>query len=136
MEVSADLCGPFPTGEYILVVLDAYSRHPEIEIVKTINTATITFALERIFATHGILEEIKTDNGAPFQGKEFAEFSKEKGVTPLWPEASGQVQNIVKNIGKVVKTAHTVYQEKIGENSCTYSCRITGQHRIQVRRNP
>ena len=49
VEVSADTCGPFPTREYVLVVLDAYSRYPEIEIVKTINTAT--FALERIFAT-------------------------------------------------------------------------------------
>ncbi len=111
VEVSADICGPFPTGEYVLVALDAYSRYPEIEIVKTINTATITFALERIFATHGIPEEIKTDNGAPFQGKEFAEFSKEKGffhrrVTPLWPEANGQVENFMKNIGKVAKTAH------------------------------
>ncbi len=111
LEVSADICGPFPTGEYVLVVLDAYSRYPEIEIVKTINTATITFALERIFATHGIPEEIKTDNGTPFQGKEFAEFLKEKGffhrrVTPLWPEANGQVENFMKNIGKVAKTAH------------------------------
>ena len=111
VEVSADICGPFPTGEYVLVVLDAYSRYPEIEIVKKINTATITFALERIFATHGIPEEIKTDNSAPFQGKEFAEFSKEKGffhrgVTPLWPEANGQVENFMKNIGKVAKTAH------------------------------
>ena len=25
--------GPFPTGEYLLVVIDAYSRFPEVEIV-------------------------------------------------------------------------------------------------------
>ena len=66
LQVSADICGPFPTGEYVLVVLDAYSRYPEIEIVRTTNTATITLALERIFATHGIPEIVKTDNGAPF----------------------------------------------------------------------
>ena len=28
-----DYCGPFPTGEYILVVKDAYTRYPEIAIV-------------------------------------------------------------------------------------------------------
>jgi transposase InsO family protein len=77
VDVSADICGPFPAGEYVLVALDAYSRYPEVEIVSTINTAAITLALERIFATHGIPEDIKTDNGALFQGKEFAEFSKE-----------------------------------------------------------
>ena len=27
-EVSIDLCGPFKTGEYILVVIDDYSRYP------------------------------------------------------------------------------------------------------------
>ena len=27
--LNADFCGPFPTGEYVLVVIDAYSRYPE-----------------------------------------------------------------------------------------------------------
>ena len=89
LKISADICGLFPTGEYVLVVLDAYSRYPEIEIVKTTNTATITLALERIFTTHGISEVVKTDNGAPFQGKRFAAFAQGKGffhqrVTPLY----------------------------------------------------
>ena len=109
LKVSADICGPFPTGEYVLVVLDAYSRYPEIEIVKTTNTATITLALERIFTSHGISEVVKTDNGAPFQGKRFAAFAQGKeffhhNVTPLWPEANGQVENFMKIIGKVAKT--------------------------------
>ena len=45
LKVSADICGPFPTGKYVLVVLDAYSHHPEIEVIRTTNTATITLAL-------------------------------------------------------------------------------------------
>lgn len=31
--MNVDLCGPFPTGEYLFLVIDAYSRFPEVEIV-------------------------------------------------------------------------------------------------------
>ena len=31
--VNIDFCGPFPTGEYLLVLIDAYSRFPEVDIV-------------------------------------------------------------------------------------------------------
>ena len=33
-EVSIDFCEPFKTGECILVIIDDYSRYPEIEILK------------------------------------------------------------------------------------------------------
>ena len=49
--VHIDYCGPFPTGEYLLVVIDAYSRFPEVEIV---NSTATKGTLDRIFATHGI----------------------------------------------------------------------------------
>ena len=31
--VNIDFCRPFPTGEYLLVVIDAYSRFPEVAMV-------------------------------------------------------------------------------------------------------
>ena len=33
--VHMDYCGPFPMGEYLLVLIDAYSRFPEVEIVNS-----------------------------------------------------------------------------------------------------
>ena len=33
LQASADFCGPFPTGEMVLVTLDVYSKYPEVEIV-------------------------------------------------------------------------------------------------------
>ena len=112
VQVSADLCGPFPTGELVLVVLDAYSRYPEIEIVKSTSAESIILAFERIFSIHGIPEEVKTDNGTPFQSQAFEKFSKEKGfshrkITPVWPEANGQIENFMKKIGKVAKISQS-----------------------------
>lgn len=81
LQASADFCGPFSTGETILVVLDAYSKYPEVAIVPSTAVKDTIPALEHIFATHGIPEVLKTDNGPPFQGHAFQSFAKEKGFT-------------------------------------------------------
>ena len=113
LQTSADFCGPFPTGETVLVVLDAYSKYPGVEIVPSTAAKDTIPALERIFATHGIPEVLKTDNGLPFEGHAFQSFAKEKRftqyqkITPLWPEANGHVEAFMKSLGKVARTAHS-----------------------------
>ena len=72
--VNIDFCGPFPSGEYLLVVIDAYSRFPEVEIVKSTSAKSTIPKLEQIFARHGIPHILKSDNGPPFPGHEFCQF--------------------------------------------------------------
>ena len=112
VQASADFCGPFPTGETVLVVIDAYSKNPEVEIIKSTAAKEVLPAMERIFATHGIPETLKSDNGSPFHGQAFRSFAEEKGfkhqkTTPLWPEANGHAEGLMKNIDKVARTAHS-----------------------------
>ncbi len=102
--MSTDLCGVFPTGELVLVVLNTYSHYPAMEIVKSTSAEAIVSAFERIFSIHGIPEEVKMDNGTLFQSKVFAKFLEEKGfiyrkITPVWPEANGHVEDYMRNIG-------------------------------------
>ena len=52
--VHTEFCGPFSTGGYLLVVIDAYSRFPEVNIVRSTSPAAIIPKLDQIFATHGI----------------------------------------------------------------------------------
>ncbi len=93
--VNIDFCGPFPTGEYLMVVIDAYSRFPEVEIVhSTAGKGTIS-KLDRIFSTHGIPKVLKSDNGPPFFSEEFKQYTQEKGIkhrksTPLWPQGNAE----------------------------------------------
>ena len=37
----ADLYGPFPTGEYIFTVIDAYSRYPEAVLLKDTSSESL-----------------------------------------------------------------------------------------------
>ncbi|CAB4027077.1 Retrovirus-related Pol poly from transposon, partial [Paramuricea clavata] len=60
-----DFCGPFPTGETLFVVIDSYSKFPEVEIMKSATASAVT-EQDRIFAVHGFPTEIYSDNGPPF----------------------------------------------------------------------
>ena len=66
--------------------------------------------LDRIMATHGIPEEIPTDNGSPYFGSETANYAKRMGfrhhqVTPLDHKSNGFAENFVKRMCKLVHTS-------------------------------
>ena len=67
--VHVDFYGPLPTGQYLLVIVDRYSRFPEVEIVHSTRASTVILKLDKIFAVHGIPTLLKSDNGPPFNGE-------------------------------------------------------------------
>ena len=101
---------PFPTGELLLVAIDAYSRFPEVEILTSTSTSATIPRLHRIFATRGIPRVIRFDNGPPFHSSDFTKFLQEHGIThipitPLWPRTNGQVENFLKPIKEAIQAA-------------------------------
>ena len=97
------------TGQYLLVVIDTYSKFPQVEIVNSTEAKTCIPKLVTIFARYGIPSKIKTDNGPPFNGKEFETYTKSLGIewktiTPLWPQGNAVVERFMKPIGKLLKT--------------------------------
>ncbi|XP_057312279.1 uncharacterized protein K02A2.6-like [Hydractinia symbiolongicarpus] len=87
--LGCDLCGPFPTGENLLVCIDYFSRFPE-----------------PIRAP----EELVSDNGPQFVSNTFKELMNEfnihhRRVTPYHPQAKGEVERFNRNLKKVVQTA-------------------------------
>ena len=111
-EVSIDFCGPFPTGEYLLVVVDDFSRYPEVEIVHSTSASATIPRLDAIFARHGIPKTARTDNGPPFNGELFDRWCRTIGmehrkITPLWPKANGEAERFMRTIEKATRTAMT-----------------------------
>lgn len=98
-----------PTNEEVFVVIDDYSRYPEVHHVTSTSARSTMTCLERIFAQHGIPEVIRADNGPPFNSSEFAMYMKKMGihlrkVTPVWAPANGEVERIMQPITKMVQT--------------------------------
>ena len=111
--LAADLFGPLPTGERVLVLKCLRSKWPELKVFlrnQSTNAESVISAMEAIFTIHGIPEEIMTDNGPPFNSNAFSAFAKKSGfhhrkITPLWPQANGQAENFMKSLGKTIRTA-------------------------------
>ena len=116
-----DLCSPFPSGESVLVVIDAYSRFPEVDILKSTTAPSIINKLDRIFSTHGFRDSVTSDNGPKFACHEMADYFSQRGikhhhVTPLWPQANGLVKSFMKPLNKAIRTAHAqgqVWQKEL-----------------------
>ena len=109
--VHMDFCGPFLTEEYVLVVIDAYSRFPEVDVVSSTAAKGTISKLERIFSTHGIPRVVRTDNGPPFTSHEFKAFMDEWGInhqqiTPLLPQANSEAENFMKPLTKSIRAAN------------------------------
>ena len=115
-------------GEYLLVATDEASWYPEVEVIKSTAAKEVKPTLEKLFPANGIPEEIKSDNGPPFNGAEFHRFNEEKGfihrrVTPLWPESNGQAENLVKTMNKSTVASHLD-----GKDWCTEINVLLGQY--------
>ena len=109
--VDMDFWGPLPSGEYLLVIIDEYSRYPEVEFVRSTSAQAVIPHLDRIFSTHGFPEMAKTDGGPPFNGHDYHQYMQWAGihsvvVSPEDPEANGLAENFMKTMNKVWHIAH------------------------------
>ena len=116
-----DFYGPLPSGEHLLVVIDRYSRYPEVEIVRSTKASSVIPKLDKMFATHGIPDTITSDNGPPFNGSDYERYLTTLGInkqsfTPRWPQGNVEVERFNQPLGKALKTATSegkVWQQEI-----------------------
>ena len=87
--VDMDFWGPLPSGEYLLVIIDEYSRYPEVEFVRSTSAQAVIPHLDRIFSTHGFPEMAKTDGGPPFNGHGLSSIHAMGGHTQRCSEPRG-----------------------------------------------
>ena len=79
--VSADLFGPLSSGQHLLVVIDDYSRFPEVEVVNSTSTEAVIPHLDNIISRHQVPAKIRTDNGPPFNSESFFKICTAHGNT-------------------------------------------------------
>ena len=105
----ADFKGPIGSKYYLHVIIDQYSKYPEVDIVKSTSFSSLEPCLDRILASHGIPEKLTTDNGSPYFSHEMSEYAKLHGikhepVSPEDPQCNGFAENFVKLLRKFVHT--------------------------------
>ena len=109
--LAVDFLGPLPSGHYIMSVVDECSKYPEIKTLKSTEGWLVCDSLEKIFSVDGIPAIVTTDNGPPFNGKQFSKFAtymgfKHRKITPYWPRANGMVERFNQPLMKAIRATH------------------------------
>lgn len=97
-----DFAGPFQ-GKEFLILIDAYSKWPEIKIMNSTNSSAIINVLRDIFATHGLPDILVTDNGTNLKSQEMENFLTRNGIRhiltpPYHPSSNGQIEREVETV--------------------------------------
>lgn len=94
-----DFAGPIDEFWYFVIV-DAYSKWPEVFKTRTTSAAKTVEMLEETFARHGLCNTIVSDNGPQFTSQAFAKFCEINGIkhirtAPYHPQSNGQAEKFV-----------------------------------------
>ena len=96
-------------GKDYLVVVDYYSKYPELSLLVDKTASTIISHTKSVCARHGIPQEIVSDN-MPFASYQFKSFAEEWGITvttssPGFPQSNGQAERFVQTLKRMLKKA-------------------------------
>lgn len=125
--IHVDYAGPFKE-KYFLIIVDAYSKYPEVHITNNIDTRTTIHRLRETFARFGIPVTLVSDNGTCFTSREFKEFLSRNGIkhkliAPYHPATNGQAERYVQIVKQGLRTM-------TGEGDLpTNLCRLLMQYR-------
>ena len=77
-----------------LIVMNAHSKWPEVVPRTTTSTTRIIEELIKLFATHGLTEQLVSDNSPQFTADEFRIFMRSNGIkhirsVPYHPATNG-----------------------------------------------
>lgn len=96
-----------------LVTVDYYSRFLRVTEMKGTNASKTIEALETIFLEQTYPETIRSDNGPPFSGDEFANYCASKNIRhirtiPYWPQMNGLVERQNQGILRTLRIAKAI----------------------------
>ncbi|XP_062537823.1 uncharacterized protein K02A2.6-like [Armigeres subalbatus] len=97
--VHVDYAGPLD-GDYFLLVVDSYSKWPEVVQTSRITAPATIRILRSLFARLGMPETLVSDNGTQFTSAEFAKFCSTNGIhhittAPFHSQSNGKVERFV-----------------------------------------
>nr|XP_050025116.1 uncharacterized protein K02A2.6-like [Dermacentor andersoni] len=101
-------------GQTFILVVDYYSRFPEVVTVRSTTAQAFIDALKSIYARNVIPQEVRSDNGPPFSSQEFAAFAASYGFnhrtsSPHYAQSNGEAERMVRTIKDLFRKSKDPY---------------------------
>ena len=109
----------YSDGKLYILICDYFSKFPFLFQTRTTAWTSLKAHLTELFAIEGTPDEIMTDNGPPFNGKEFSEFLSGLGIrhstsSPNYPQSNGFIERQVQTVKRLMSQGHSYRKELSG----------------------
>ena len=100
-------------GKYFLIVVDAFAKWLEVELVKSTSIGETVPILCRLFATHGVFDAIVSDSGSCFTSRVFKKFATANVIKHITsavyhPSSNGIAERVVRALKEYLRKASTL----------------------------
>ena len=114
--IHVDYAGPLD-GVYYLIIVDSFTKWPEVFKCKNPTTEFTIKILHELFARFGVVDCLVSDNGTQFTSGDFKEFMDTFQVnnitTPTYhPRSNGQAERFVDTLKRALKKAKDTPSDK------------------------
>ena len=101
-------------GSTYLLLVDYFSRYSEVVRLQSLTADTVIKAAKSVFSSHGIPEELRTDNSPQFDADSFKEFAstyqfKHTTSSPYYPQGNAFAKRTVKTVKSLMKKSDDTY---------------------------
>lgn len=105
--VYIDFAGPF-LGYTFLILVDAFTKWPEVHLMRHITAKETIEKCREIFTTFGLPRVLVSDNGRTFISSDFQKFLKENGIihkrtAPYNPSTNGLAERFVQTLKQALR---------------------------------
>ena len=103
-------------GRPHLIVVDYYSRYPEVAELQNTRAATVISKMKSFFSHHGIPTEVVSDSGTQYTAEEFQSFAKTYGfihtiISPRYPQSGGLHEKTVQTVKNMLLKCNETKQD-------------------------
>lgn len=104
--ISTDILGPIDSN-YVLTILDNYSRHLELYRLKRIDARSVAECLMKYITSYGVPQSIFSDNGGPYISNAFKILNEQLGIRLIHiPSLTPHMNGMSESINSEIK--HTI----------------------------
>ena len=106
-------------GDHYLLVVDYFSRYPEVLKMSTTTSSAVINALKSVFSRHGIPEVVRSDNGPQYASQDFTQFAESYGFqhstsSPYYPQSNGQAERAVQSVKRLLIRSQDPFAALLG----------------------